>query len=172
MTNSPEDNNIDAKLDHLFLTLDQADFDLYAFMDLCIKEISTLTRATGVVVEIAEGDEMVYRAATGTMEASLGMRLPRKGSITGLCVEKCEVLICKDTETDPRVNLEACRKVGARSLVVAPLFRIKRPVGVLKIISDKPDAFSEKDVETLQKVANILGPILADQLYQDFKKFF
>jgi len=46
-----------------------------------------------------------------------------------------EVLRCDDTESDPRVNREACRKIGLRSMVVVPLYHNGGPVGVLKVLS-------------------------------------
>src|SRR5262249_1281239 len=83
-------------------------FDLDEFMNLIVTEIQKLTPATGVVIELADGDDMVYRAATGSVEDYLGLRLPLKNSISGLCVQSNKVLISEDTENDPRVNLEAC----------------------------------------------------------------
>jgi putative methionine-R-sulfoxide reductase with GAF domain len=162
----------DEKVQKLLVTLTEAKADLQSFLDLTVSEMLTLTPATGVVVELVEGDQMVYRAATGTMEAYLGLRLGKTGSLSGLCVEKGEVLNCEDSEHDARVNLEACRKVGARSLVVAPLFHLNKAVGVLKIISDKPNAFTAEDVVILEKVAQGLGHVLANQIYQEVRKFF
>ncbi|MGO4779152.1 hypothetical protein AB4084_27160, partial [Lysobacter sp. 2RAB21] len=49
--------------------------DLGGVMDLVATRAQALTGAVGAVVELAEGDEMVYRAASGIAESSLGMRL-------------------------------------------------------------------------------------------------
>jgi putative methionine-R-sulfoxide reductase with GAF domain len=147
-------------------------FDLDEFMNLIVNEIQTLTPATGVVIELADGDEMVYRAAVGYAESFLGLRLPLKNSISGLCVESNKILISEDTENDARVNLEACRKVKARSLVVAPLFNCKMAVGVLKIMSDQPYAFNETDIKMLQLMAGFLGSALASQIRKEVRNFF
>jgi diguanylate cyclase (GGDEF)-like protein len=164
-------------LDHLNQIIDiqtrivGADFDITGFMNLVVDQMQSLTPATGVVVELVEGDDMVYRAACGTVKNSVGLHLPRKNSISGLCVEQKEVLRSDDTENDPRVNLEACRRVKARSMVVAPLFHDGNAVGVLKILSNKPNEFSQKDVETLQLMANMIGSALAHQIaYSETKK--
>jgi GAF domain-containing protein len=110
---------------------------------------------------------MVYRAATGPIEAHLGLRLPMKNSISGLCVQSHDVLYSEDTEQDTRVNKEACRKVAARSLVVAPLFYEGKTVGVLKIIANFPHAFNEDNVKTLELMAGLIGSALAHQIYQE-----
>lgn len=149
-----------------------ADFDLENFMNSVVAEMQKLTPATGVVIELVEGEEMVYRATTGSVATYLGLRLPKAGSISGLCVKSNKVLYSEDTETDPRVNLEACRKISIRSLVVAPLFSRGKAVGVLKIVSNTPKAFGETDVKILQIMAGFLGTALMNQLIQEVKKFY
>ena len=62
------------------------------------------------------GDELPLRP-----EWLLGLRLARKGSLSGLCVQTGDILRCEDSEIDPRVDREACRRVGLRSMVVTPL---------------------------------------------------
>jgi len=150
-------------------TLYAADFDLNAFMELVVNEMMQLTPADAVVIELASNKDMVYRAGTGELANYKGLRLPIKGSISGLCVESKEVLLSNDTETDSRVNLEACRKVGARSLVVAPLFNNEDAVGVLKILSNKPNIFTPEHVKILQIVAGFLGTALANQIYTEIR---
>jgi putative methionine-R-sulfoxide reductase with GAF domain len=146
--------------------------NLDEFMNLVVNEMLTLTPATGSVIELADNGDMVYRAATGTVQEYIGLRLALKSSISGLCVQSHQVLICIDTEKDTRVNVEACRRVKARSLVVAPLFNDNKAVGVLKIISDKPDAFSDADVKVLQIMAGFLGSALATKMLDELRNFF
>src|SRR5438067_6071557 len=52
-----------------------AGLDLQTVMDLIAERTQKLTSATGAAVELAEGDELVYRAASGTAAHSLGLRL-------------------------------------------------------------------------------------------------
>jgi len=144
--------------------------NLDTFMDLVVEQMQQLTPASGVVVELVDEDEMVYRAAVGTVKSHLGLRLPRSNSISGLCVATREVLYCQDSETDPRVNVQACRLVGARSMVVAPLLHHGNAVGVLKILSPNADGFSQQDIQTLQLMAGFLGSALANQVFHDTKK--
>ncbi|WP_419419829.1 diguanylate cyclase domain-containing protein [Legionella sp. D16C41] len=144
--------------------LGQADFNLNAFMLLVVEQVQQLTGATGVVVELVEGDEMVYRAATGSIAGHLNLRLSIHNSISGLCIKKNKVLSSEDTEQDERVDIEACRKVQARSLVVAPLVYESKPIGVLKILSNKPYAFSANNIQTLQVMAGFIASGLAHQI--------
>lgn len=176
---NPSDSELDAQeltvqfLNQIIQTqgvLVNADFNLEAFMQLVVNKMLTLTPAQGVVVELVEGDEMVYKSAVGNIKDYLGLRLLRKGSISGLCVQEAKVLSSEDTELDPRVNREATRKVHARSLVVAPLFFKSKTIGVLKIMASVPNAFSTKDIKTLQLMAGFIAAGIAHQITFDENK--
>ena len=144
--------------------LTSAEFDLQALMQLIAEQMQALTQATGAVIELIENNQMVYRAATGTVEKFIGLRLNIENSISGLCVHENTILFSEDTEIDPRVNQEACRLVEARSLVVAPLIYQNKTVGVLKIVSKKPHTFNTSHVKTLQLMANFIAAGLAHQI--------
>ncbi|MDY3557942.1 GAF domain-containing protein [Gemmata sp. JC673] len=131
-----------------------------AVMRVITARTQTLTGADGAVVELAEGDEMVYQAVAGTAAASLGVRLKIATSLSGLCVRTGEVLRCDDSETDPRVDKDACRRVGVRSMVVVPLRYQGTVVGVLKVLSNRPGAFGDQEVNTLQLMAALLAAAL------------
>ena len=51
------------------------------------------------MIEIADGDEMVYRVTTGEATPFLGVRLKMAASLSGLCVREGRVLRCDDTAT-------------------------------------------------------------------------
>jgi diguanylate cyclase (GGDEF)-like protein len=142
-------------------------FNLDIFMNLVADKIMQLTQATGAVVELLDKNEMVYRAAVGSIKAFVGLRLSASNSISGLCVQLGEVLQSDDTELDHRVNKEACRRVFARSMIVAPLFHQGAATGVLKVVSSKPNQFHDQDVKTLQLMAGLIGAALAHQIAYD-----
>jgi PAS domain S-box-containing protein len=141
-----------------------ADFDLQTFMTGAVDRLAQATRAKGVVVELIEGDEMVYRAASESLAAHVGMRLKRDGSLSGLCVERSEILISEDCRTDPRVDHAACERVGVRSMVCAPLIHGGAPVGVLKLMSERARGFGEEDITDLRVVAATLAGAMARQI--------
>jgi diguanylate cyclase (GGDEF)-like protein len=131
--------------------------DLGSVMDLVAERLLALTGAAGSIVELAEGGEMVYRAAAGMAQGQLGLRLKGSGSLSGLCVETGEILVCDDSETDPRVDREACRTVGLRSMVVAPLVHQDSAVGVLKLASRQVSYFKEKHIAVLQLMSELVA---------------
>ena len=143
--------------------LAKAGLDLDAFFALVIARLDALTQAAGVVLELIEGDELVYRAASGAAAGQIGLRLKLDSSLSGLSATSGEVLHSRDTENDGRVNIEACRRIGIRSMLVAPLFHDDVAIGVIKIMGAQPDAFDESHLQTLQLMAGLLGAAIGHQ---------
>jgi GGDEF domain-containing protein len=133
------------------------DLDLGQLLDLVAKRSLGLVGADGTVLEMAEGDEMVYRAAAGMAEGSLGLRLKRSGSLSGLCVAQGEALRCDDALLDPRTDRAACERLGLRSMVVVPLRHHGVTVGVLKAMSRRPAHFDDKQMALLGLVSELVA---------------
>jgi diguanylate cyclase (GGDEF)-like protein len=131
--------------------------DLGGVMAFVAERVQKLTHAKGAVVELAEGDDMVYRAAAGNLAGQLGLRLSRAGSLSGLCVEKGTILRCDDSELDPRVDRVACRTVGLRSMIVTPLKHHDTTVGVLKVVAPEIAAFSDDDIQALELMSELIA---------------
>jgi len=152
------------ELDRLAATqhaIGTASFDLDAVMSTVVEEARQLTKADAAVVEIPDGDELVYRAVSGGAEEFLGFRLSSEGAISGLALRTGETLACDDSELDERTDRGACRRVGARSLVVVPLFHDGRAAGVLKVYSAQLAAFGPGDIQVLTLLAGTIGSALA-----------
>jgi diguanylate cyclase (GGDEF)-like protein len=133
------------------------DLDLDAIMQLIASRGQELTGATAGVIEIADGDEMVYRVVTGEATPFLGVRLKMASSLSGLCVAEGRVLRSDDTSADPRVDAEACRRVNARSMLCVPLVHRDQTIGVLKFYSPTASNFSDGDVETLELLSALIA---------------
>jgi diguanylate cyclase (GGDEF)-like protein len=131
--------------------------DLGGVIAFVAERVHTLTDAGGAIVELAEGDEMVYRAAAGMAQHQLGLRLKQEGSMSGLCVALGEPLRCDDSETDNRVDREACRRVGLRSMVCAPLDHNGTTVGVLKIAAATANAFDDPHMQILSLMSDLIA---------------
>ncbi|HEU4736258.1 MAG TPA: sensor domain-containing diguanylate cyclase [Solirubrobacterales bacterium] len=134
-----------------------SDLDLDAAMQLIASRGQELTGANAGVIEIADGDEMVYRVTTGEATPFLGVRLEIATSLSGLCVREGRVLRSDDTAADPRVDAEACRRVNARSMLCVPLVHNDETVGVLKVYSPEAHHFGDSDVETLELLSGLIA---------------
>src|SRR6476469_7842167 len=77
--------------------------DLSGVVQAVVERIPLFTNAEGAIVEYAEGDEMVYRGASGFAGPLLGNRNKRRASLSGLCVRLGQVFVSDDVVLDPRV---------------------------------------------------------------------
>ena len=146
--------------------------DLAQVMSVVVDRALDLVKADGAVIELAEKDEMVYRAVSGVASGQLGLRLKLASSLSGSCVRSGEITRCIDTETDSRVNRAACRRMNVRSMVAIPLVHSGMTVGVLKVMSTFVGTFDPVDEAVLGLLAEVLSADMffaakyaADDLY-------
>jgi diguanylate cyclase (GGDEF)-like protein/PAS domain S-box-containing protein len=147
--------------------INEADFKVDRFMQEIVNLVERVTGARGAVVELVDGADLVYRCASESLHQHVGLRLARRGSLSGLCVAQARVLRCDDSEEDPRTDVAACRTVGVRSMICAPLLQLGRPIGVLKVLASEPHAFDSADEYLLRLLAAALGTALGNQLALD-----
>jgi len=131
-------------------------------MQLAVNRTPDVTNSAGAVVELVEGDQLVYRAASGPAARHIGLRIPIDDSISGSSIIEQRPIRCDDVDLDPRVNSAAARMIGIRSLIVAPLMHGEKAVGVLKTFSHKTNTFDDLDTYTLQLLAGMTSAALME----------
>jgi diguanylate cyclase (GGDEF)-like protein len=146
--------------------------DLSGVMDLVAERTLALIDADGAAIELAEDGDMVYRAASGIAAGQIGLRLKAESSLSGLCVRTGETLRCDDCESDPRVDREACRRVGLRSMITMPLKHNGYTVGAFKAMSKQPAKFSDSDMRVLGLLSDAVGSAMYFAAKYDLKELF
>lgn len=147
--------------------------DLAEVMTFVTEQTLSLVNADGAAIELAEGEDMVYRSTAGAARDMLGLRLAQQGSFSGMCVGTGVALRCDDTESDPRVDQDACRSIGFRSMIVIPLKNDSMTIGVLKVVASQPNRFGDMDVALLELVSGFLTTsILFATEYNSDKLFY
>jgi GAF domain-containing protein len=130
--------------------IDTRELDLEPSISLITEKAQSLTGATGAAIALQHGNEIICRARTGRTAPDLGVRLQTDRGISADCVRSGEVLLCNDSESNPHVDPHACRRLGARSILAAPLRHFRRTLGVFEVLSSRPNAFNDNDVATMQ----------------------
>lgn len=141
-------------------------------MNYVVTQVPPLINADGAAVELAEGDDMVYRAAAGIAKGQIGLRLKMGGSLSGLCVRSGEIFNCADSEADSRIDREACRQVGLRSMLLVPLQHKGVTVGVLKAMAVRVNKFSPADVTLLGMLSDVIGAAMYNSVRYDIDELF
>src|SRR4030088_1143355 len=117
------------------LEIRPSDLDLEPAISAITERAQHLTGATGAAIALRAGDEIVCRARAGR---------------TG------EIILCHDSERNPRVDLASCRRLGVRSILVSPLRHYRRTLGVFEVMSSSPCAFDHRDVVTMQLLSSLM----------------
>jgi PAS domain S-box-containing protein len=134
--------------------------DSAALRDVIVRRTAEVTGGDGAVIEEVDGDDMVYRAASGPAAEHVGLRLPAKNSLSGHAVRERSVVRCDDVEKDPRVDAAACRRIGIRAMILAPLIRNGEAFGALKTYSSTAATFDDLDAYSVQLLAGMASSAL------------
>jgi N-acetylmuramoyl-L-alanine amidase len=131
-------------------------FVLAEVLQLVAERAIAITGADGLGIALAENNEIVLRASAGSIKPDVGARIQRDSAFSGACFRTAQIIRCDDTETDERVNLYACRQLGARSMVAVPLCGRRRVIGLLEAFSAEPFGFNDSDVTSLELLAELI----------------
>ncbi len=114
-----------------------------------------LTGASAAAVAISDGRRVICRARAGSTAPEVGVEVPEEG-LTALCLRTGQLWRCDDAEREPWANRSACRTLGIRSMVIAPMVIPQRVIGVLEVFSPLPAAFDDYHSATVQFFASAL----------------
>jgi hypothetical protein len=119
------------------------------------------TAATGAAIVISTNNVARCQASIGSAP-DVGSRLQPGISLTALCLATAETLISDDTHTDRRLDSQLCNQVDIRSILALPIKEDPRIVGVLELVSDTPNAFSQQDIAAMKELADAAAPLLSE----------
>jgi len=114
-----------------------------------------VSQADGTAVGLETDGVIVCRARSGNVAPGLGAAISRESGISGECLRAAAMLVCYDTEADPRVDAEVCRALGIRSIAAVPLLDRSRSIGILEAFSGRPNAFDGDALSSLRALADV-----------------
>jgi len=131
-------------------------FVLDEVLQLVAERALAITGADGVAIALAEGDAIVCRASAGSIAPDAGVRLDPNSGFSGECLVSGRIVRCDDVDTDSRVDLTACRRLGVRSMLAVPLSAKQSVIGLLEAFSNEPFGFNDSDVRSLKLLAELI----------------
>jgi N-acetylmuramoyl-L-alanine amidase/putative methionine-R-sulfoxide reductase with GAF domain len=135
---------------------DLEQFVLDEVLQLVAERALTITGADGVAIALAEGNEIICRASAGEIAPDAGARLNPSSGFSGACFRTGKIVRCDDAESDPRVNVQAARRLGARAMVAVPLAARHGVIGLLEAFSYEAHGFDDSDVRSLNLLAELI----------------
>ena len=138
-----------------------ADLALEVVLNEIVEQACQVTTASGAAVILERNREWVCRASSGAGAPELGARLGSEPGLTEECIKSRQVQRCDDTETDPRVDVAACRSLGVRSVIMVPVLHVEKFIGVFAAFSPRVSAFGKEDEQNLKALSGYVTSSLA-----------
>src|SRR5579863_10309582 len=119
----------------------EEEFALDEILQLVAVRAISITGADGVAIGLVEENAIVCRASAGRIAPDRGIKLDPNSGFSGACLRSGQTVRCDDSDTDSRVNAQACRDLGTRSMIAVPLTAKKRVVGLIEAFSSETSGF-------------------------------
>ncbi len=132
---------------------------------LLIQRARVFTNASGAAIGAIEDGtgEIVCRACSGSCAPDVGARMKVEGTFYGICIETGKELRCDNAETDTRVDTQAIRAIGIRSMVIIPVKADGKVLGVMAVFSPTRYAFTATHVAVLMTMASRMAGLLVEE---------
>ncbi len=128
--------------------------DLQRILELIAKRGRALVAARAMVIELADGADLVIQAVAGELDATmLGERIPIEGSLGGQVLRSCRAERLADAPG--RLRFRLAERVGAHTGLLVPLVFRDRAVGVVAAfdrVTGGPE-FSAEDERLMEAFA-------------------
>ncbi len=131
-----------------------ANLALEVILNEIVQRACITADASGAAVILERDGEWVCRASSGTGVPELDARLSGDSGLTAECIKTRRVQRCDDTEKDSRVDIEACRRLGVRSLIMLPILQAGKLIGVFAAFSPRVSAFGEEQERDLRLLSS------------------
>ena len=126
-----------------------------AALQLIAERMLEVTGATGAVIAIDNGQQVVCCASIGTAPA-LGAVLQPASGLSGHCMRAAEVVICQDSRRDSRVHPAVRETLEFRSALLAPICSKGKTIGLVGVFSPVPRTFDYLHADTLLLVGELI----------------
>jgi hypothetical protein len=135
---------------------DSEEVDFQAALQLIAERAQIITSASGAAVAIGGNTGMICRASIGAAP-DVGVQLRPDSGLSGYCLRSAGIVYCPDTQADPRVDAAAARQLNLGAIIIVPVFVAGRLSGLLEVLSARPQAFDDRQVNRLERFAELLG---------------
>jgi hypothetical protein len=125
-------------------------------LDQITRSAQYATGASGAALILSDGNIMSCRACSGNLAPPVGTTLNTETGFTAACVRNGTLVRCDDTQTDPRVDGASCKELGIGSILAVPIFNGPGVTGVLEVLSNTPQSFTERHAAGLQLLGRLV----------------
>jgi hypothetical protein len=131
----------------------KGELDVDGAMRLIAESAQDVAHATGVSIGLLRGDQLVYRAASGSTAAYIGRQVTASLTVSAASQTRREILRVEDAETDTRIEAAICRQFGGRALLILPIYHDQSVAGIIEVLFSEPHTFEDREVSTYRVMA-------------------
>lgn len=113
--------------------------ELQAILERAMDEME----ATGAAIALSTEEGVFCQASVGDLAPEVGTPLHAGVGLAGRCLSTGGIQLCNDTHADSRLDPEVSEALGIGSVLMLPIKQNSLVVGVLGVLSNKPNAFNE-----------------------------
>jgi len=144
--------------------------DVNGAMHLIAGRARKVANATGVAIGLLKGDQLVYRAGSGSAATYTGRHVTATLSVSAKTEPRGEILRVEDAETDAGIGGAICRQFGAKSLLILAIYHEQVLGGVLQVFFNEAHAFQDGEVRAYQSMASVVGEVMTHATIVEPKK--
>jgi len=137
------------------------DLEVDGTMALIAERARKVANATGVAIGLLEGDELVYRAGSGSAAIYIGRHVKATLTVSAQNRGSGEILRVENAETDRRIEAAICRQFGAKALLIVPICYDRAVAGAVEILFGEAHAFQDHEVRTYQLMAGLIAEAMS-----------
>jgi hypothetical protein len=134
---------------------------LDAAMQRIAEQARSVAAASGIAIGFVEGDQLVYRAGSGSAASYKGRRVMATLTIPARNKPRAEILRVEDASCDNRIEAAICQQFEAKSLLILPIYSDHLAKGVLQVFFKEAHTFHEQEVAIYRLFAGLVGEALA-----------
>jgi hypothetical protein len=132
------------------------ELDMDRAMSQVAERARNVANATGTAIALLQGDQLVYRAGSGSAAAYVGRRVTAILTSSVHSQARGEILRVENARTDGRIEASICRAFGANSLLILPIYRERAMAGVLEVLFDEAHGFQDRELQTYRLLAGLV----------------
>jgi hypothetical protein len=148
----------------------KGELDVDGAMHLIVECARNVANATGVAIGLLKGDQLVYRAGSGTAATYVGQRRMVTLTVPADTQASREILRVENTQTDGRIEAAICRQFGAKSLLMLLIYHDRSVAGVLEVLFSEAHAFQDREVRAYRLMAGLVGDAMSHAAQLEQKK--
>jgi len=130
---------------------------------LIADRLRAMTDSAGVSISLTTNGILRCIAESGTAAKVPGSSLASHSLVATERLRNGRVFQSADAQKDIRLDIAACRELGVRGLLAAPIQQLGEIAGLVEVRWTKPDAVHECDVHTCQLMAGLVTEVLERQ---------